>query len=218
MDLNKTLLATALALSSFAASAQLTGSTGSLGNGSSFLTLSRSNVTGGAVYTQSQDFTSTNTAQRPVNITGGSTTLSTVGNWIAAGANINGSTAILSLAPGTTGVSFLWGTPDSFNTLKFNLTGGQSQSFSASSFFQSSQLSRYDVAGYVKFQVNTPGTTINSIEFGSTAGAFEIANVTAVPEPGTYAMLLSGLAAVGLVARRRRAGSGAAAGSDVRVA
>jgi len=29
-----------------------------------------------------------------------------------------------------------------------------------------------------------------------------------VPEPGTYAMLLSGLAAVGFVSRRRRAGAG----------
>lgn len=36
----------------------------------------------------------------------------------------------------------------------------------------------------------------------SYAGSFE---VTAVPEPGTYAMLLAGLAAVGFVAKRRSA-------------
>lgn len=38
----------------------------------------------------------------------------------------------------------------------------------------------------------------------SVDGVLDNISVTAVPEPGTYAMLLAGLAAVGFVARRRK--------------
>lgn len=46
-----------------------------------------------------------------------------------------------------------------------------------------------------------------SVSFGggSPNVLFDDITVTAVPEPGTYAMLLAGLAAIGLLARRRRA-------------
>ncbi len=55
---------------------------------------------------------------------------------------------------------------------------------------------------------------VNKIEFTPLTGAcgigncsnqsdFIVTNVTAVPEPGTYAMLLAGLGALGFVARRR---------------
>ena len=49
------------------------------------------------------------------------------------------------------------------------------------------------------------GDAITSLVFKSTnANAFEASNVTAIPEPGTYAMLLAGLGVIGFVANRRR--------------
>ena len=96
-------------------------------------------------------------------------------------------------------------------------TNAGDQTFTASSIGLA-QSTNPTFAGYVNFKVTGAATSITGVEFASTAQAFEIANVSAVPEPGTYATLLSGLAAVGLVARRRRAGSGAPYGSDARLA
>lgn len=51
--------------------------------------------------------------------------------------------------------------------------------------------------------VNIHTTTSPS---GEIRGFLRLTNVTPIPEPGTYAMMLGGLAAVGFVARRRRQG------------
>lgn len=189
------------------ASAQLvTSSPGTLSTGSSFLSLSSANVTGGAIYSASTDFGPPSGPERPTQRPiSGSPSISTASNWIAVGGGQNnnggGSVATLSLAPGTTAISFLWGTPDVFNTIKVNTSAG-SQSLSPETLFSGS-FQTYGTAGYVTLRGASPTTTINSIEFGTPAGWIEISNVTAVPEPGTYAMLLSGLAAVGWVTRRR---------------
>ena len=59
-----------------------------------------------------------------------------------------------------------------------------------------------------QFTVNNPNIAVSFLwfdnAFGDNQGGIS-ANVTAVPEPGTYAMLLAGPAAVGFVAKRRRA-------------
>ena len=62
--------------------------------------------------------------------------------------------------------------------------------------------------GPFTFTVANAGTSVkflwaDDIFSDNTAGSGISVNVTAVPEPTTYAMLLAGLAAVGFVARRR---------------
>jgi hypothetical protein len=51
----------------------------------------------------------------------------------------------------------------------------------------------------------TNGQSFGESEFlGSTTRNFTLANVSAVPEPETYAMLLVGLGAIGAMARRKK--------------
>lgn len=185
--------AAALAVTPFCASASV--ATASLGQlkGPSFLSLTAGgNVSGGHVYAPNVD---PGFPQRPVDTKAG---LSTTSTWLSVTGH---GTASLALGAGTTAVSFLWGTPDSSNSVKINTNAG-SQTFSGGSL-KLDPYSTYNSARYVTFAVTGGATSIRSIEFINTSGAFEISNVTAVPEPGTYAMLLSGLAAVGFVARRR---------------
>jgi hypothetical protein len=199
VNTTKTLVAAAIALASFASSAQVTTGLGSFG--SSFLTLSSSNVMNGAIYNASQTFTY---AVRPTN---SSPSITTVGNWgaVAGTQNTNnggGVTATLNLPNGASRVSFLWGSADTFNSVRVNTNAG-SQTFTAAAL----GLTTPNGAGYVNFRVSGAASAITSLNFMSSQTAFEFSNVSAVPEPGTYAMLLSGLMAVGFVARRRRAQS-----------
>jgi hypothetical protein len=75
--------------------------------------------------------------------------------------------------------SFVWGSPDTFNAIDIYSDG----------------------FGMVTYT----GTQLGSQLFRSNGVAFELAVAAPVPEPETYAMMLAGLAAMGFVARRRRA-------------
>lgn len=60
------------------------------------------------------------------------------------------------------------------------------------------------VNGYLNAAVNYSGPALYQINKLSHADYQDLLTVTAVPEPGTYAMLLAGLGVVGFVARRRQ--------------
>jgi hypothetical protein len=205
MNRTRTFVAAAFALASFASTAQVTGGLGSVG--SSFLNLSSANVTNGALYSASQTFSY---AARPTNT---SPAITTVGNWgaVAGSSNTNnggGVTATLNLPTGMSNVSFLWGSPDTYNSVIVNTNAG-SRTFTAAALGLTAS-GDPNRASYVKFGVAGTASAITSLTFVSSQAAFEFSNVAAVPEPGTYAMLLSGLAAVGAVVRRRRGKSGSA--------
>lgn len=190
------LLVAALAALAVTAQASPTVGLGSLS--ASFITLSAGNVTGGALYT----LDAIPDAAIPYNA---SPMISTVGTWLAAGpsnTNNGGGDATLNLGAGITGVSFLWGSPDTYNSFSVTTSSG-TFGFAPEVFGVVLDQDR-SKAYYVNF-MTTGSETITSLTFMSPGtNAIEIANVAVVPEPEAYGLALAGMAVVGLALRRRR--------------
>lgn len=197
MTLLKTFIAAAALTSALGAHAQVAGSIGG-GNGS-FLALtsagldggSVATLTGGSVYTMSSSV-----ALQPAATVAG-------GTFLAAGTR-SGSVATLDFGAGVSYVSFLWGSPDTWNLLTVNTASSGPTTFTAAGL-------GLDTAGhtanFVQFAA-AGGDSITSLVFTNQpdSDAFETADfsVTPVPEPQTYALFAAGLGAVAFMARRRR--------------
>lgn len=197
MKIARTLLASAALLAAVGAQAQVVGSAGG-GNGS-FLTLSQAGLSGGAVATLSGGVVYTND-QPFADIPKGNVT-----SFLATGPTA-GQPATLSFADGGVSyISFLWGSPDSYNQLTVNSTNG-SQMFTTALLGLPGD-GNQSVSRYVQFS-GVGAAKITSLVFTNTPAtdAFETANysITPVPEPETYALMLAGLGVVGFVAKRRR--------------
>jgi hypothetical protein len=128
----------------------------------------------------------------------------------AGGNNNNESTVDLSSLEASY-VSFLWGSPDTFNFLTVSTNAGDYFFSSSSAPGISFPFNGADVGYYVGFQVDgIDDMSIDSLIFSyveAPQNAFEASNfsVTPVPEPETYALMLAGLGVVGFMARRRKA-------------
>lgn len=140
----------------------------------------------------------------------------TVGNFLAAGPS-SGAPATLTFTAPVQGVSFLWGSPDLYNLLTVTTTAGV-QTFvadpslanaAAASLGFAQSNGNQDFSQYVSFAAQG-ASGIVSLRFDNVPAtdAFEVSNfrVTAIPEPGTYALMIAGLGAVGFIASRRRRG------------
>ena len=104
-------------------------------------------------------------------------------------------TGMLTFAEPITSYTFLWGSPDAYNTVsdgKVSVTGASFSSGKGNNA-ESTLYTFVDPAGFSSLTLTTAGI------------AFEVAAVTPVPEPETYALMLGGLGVLGLLARRRRA-------------
>lgn len=210
MKFGKTLFASAVLAASFGAQA-VTGSTG--GGSGTFLTLSApapctlavpctlsgsvgATIVGGTVLSSDQPF-----ADIPKGAIAG-------GRFLSAGPTTTEPSTI-TFASGLDYVSFLWGSPDTYNSLKVIITGGVEVAFTAAGIggFASTNGDQ-TYSQYVQFTAGA-GEDILGLKFENSPSidAFEVANFSvtaAVPEPETYALMLAGLGAVGFISRRRR--------------
>jgi hypothetical protein len=103
---------------------------------------------------------------------------------------------------GVSSYSFLWGSPDTFNSISI-LTSAGTQTFTGIDFATTFGLAANGNNANTRW-VTLMGTdeTLDSITFDSDGVAFEVAMTTPVPEPETYALLLAGVMIVFYVGRR----------------
>lgn len=100
---------------------------------------------------------------------------------------------------------FLWGSPDTYNTVKFYNGLTLLGSYTGSVVLNPANGNQAYAAFFNAFA--GPGEQITRVTFASTQNALETDNhayIAAIPEPETYAMLLAGLALLGFAARRRK--------------
>lgn len=190
-----------IALATSAAQAQVSGSLG--GGAGPFLTLSDAGLNGGAIATLSGgDVLASD--QPFADIPAGSVF---GGTFLAAGPTV-GQPAILTFTAPVSYLSFLWGSPDTYNALTITTNLGAILNFTASGMGFPVTNGNQSFSQYVQFS-GTGGHLISSATFNNvpTTDAFESANFSvtaAVPEPATWAMMLIGFGAVGATMRRRR--------------
>jgi hypothetical protein len=112
-------------------------------------------------------------------------------------------------------VSFLWGSVDTYNSIKFYDGSTLIGSFTGSDLLPSLQPTgcqdSANCTGYVTFADTDPTQTITSFVMASTYNSFETDDFLAsqvgtppVPEASTWVMMILGFFGVGLVSYRRR--------------
>ncbi|MBB4618343.1 PEPxxWA-CTERM sorting domain-containing protein [Sphingomonas abaci] len=197
--------ASALFLAPAAANATVVGSLG--GGTGTFATLSSAGLDGGTVATLSGG--TVYTSDRPFADMPAGTIF---GNTFLAAGPLAGQPATLNFGSALSYLSFLWGSPDTWNRLTVNTNLG-SYDFTVNSLNFAVRDGNQAFSQYVQFAASA-GESITGVTFTNDPArdAFEVANfnytlaAAAVPEPATWAMMLLGFGMIGAAARYRRRG------------
>ena len=106
-----------------------------------------------------------------------------------------------------TNFSFYMGSPDYYNHVTFNHRGGGQTVFDSNKIWDGPEFGGDRTKGF-RVYYNFKGIQVTSITFASDLNAFEFdglaGNVVAVPEPGTWALMILGFGGAGAMLRRRR--------------
>ena len=141
-----------------------------------------------------------------LNAQGAKPAFGSTGNYLAV---LAGGVANFSFATPLDQLSFVYGSADTYNTLTVFFLGGGSQSFTGSQLVGAGNATGSTTLaaanGYLT--LNGFANPIIGLRLESSQNSFEIDNlrvINAVPEPGTWAMMLLGFGAVGYAMRRRK--------------
>ena len=121
------------------------------------------------------------------------------GNYLSV---LGGGSASLTFASAMSSISFNWGSIDTWNTLTIHWSGGDESVFGNPGGGGQTGSTTNGL-----FQAwTTGGDYITGLTFASSSNSFEIDEISgsAVPEPATWAMMITGFGLAGVAIRRRR--------------
>ena len=115
---------------------------------------------------------------------------------------LGGGSAVLT-TPEISALSIYMGSPDDFNKIRFNFAGGGFEELTGAALSAGAFGGDQSVGRRMTYSFN--GQKVTSVEFSSSGNSFEFDNIsTAVPEPATWAMMITGFGLAGSAIRRRR--------------
>lgn len=122
---------------------------------------------------------------------------------------VNNGKATLSSEKGFATFSFYLGSPDTYNFVTLHYANGNTVTLQGAQIWDATTGDNGNQDWGRRVSYDFGGLAVKSIDFTSTGNSFEFDSLagSAVPEPATWAMMISGFAGAGAMLRRRRTAS-----------